>query len=227
MVTQVQLDKLHAQAIKRQGQGYFDKVAEGDQRAAGLFVRLVANDLNANGNPNLFGWLTKNANESNVEGYAEDALACNASPNDLHNVVDMIAGAGAEGANIPSAYRLSDLKERRPHNVWEAPRPLTAEELDYLGGSEDNGEVDPPAGCPMPPRDEQLDALTQFDKAYEDAGRDNRCKKGHEPLHMDNEGIAVWFGVYIGHRQQGMSHEAAVQQTKEEMYAAGLPKPKK
>ena len=126
-ISQAQLDRAIAQARVRESQGYFTRVAAGDQVAASLFVRLVAYDLNPNGFTSEYGWLSKTPGETNVDGWAEDAICANADPNDLMNVVDMVNGAGAPGASIGGA-----VKQRRPTNRWVRPQPLTDAEVAYL-----------------------------------------------------------------------------------------------
>lgn len=146
-VSQAQLNRAITQARAREAQGYFALVKQGDQRAASLFVRLVAYDLNPNGHTSDYGWLTKAPGETQVDGYAEDAICGNADFNDLANVVDLVIGAGAAGASIGGS-----VKERRPTNRWAAPQPLNAEEMDYLlSGAEPIPH--PPQGQPYP--DEQ------------------------------------------------------------------------
>lgn len=150
MITQEQLQAVVAQAKKREAQGYFARARKGDSRAGSLFVRLVAWDLNPEGKNGSWGWLSKTSGETNVEGFAEDAVVGNADPTDRLNVVDLINGAGAVGASIGGS-----VKERRAHNKWVAPKALTPEELSYLlEGGEEKPEAPPrPAIQPYP--DEQ------------------------------------------------------------------------
>lgn len=136
-----QLQRILTQARLRESQGYFARVKAGDQRAASLFARLIAFDLNASGNPEDCGWLSKSPGESQVDGYAEDAICGNADPNDLQNVIDLVNGAGAPGASLPSRLLPSDLKPRRVNNRWVKPQPLVVEETSYLLSG----------GQPMPP----------------------------------------------------------------------------
>jgi hypothetical protein len=126
-VPQEALNRAVTQAKLRESQGYFELARAGDRRAASLFVRLVADDLNPLGVPSGYGWLTKQPGETQVDGYAEDAICYGADPNDLLNVVDLVNGAGAPGASIGGS-----VKERRASNHWEAPKPLTQSELSYL-----------------------------------------------------------------------------------------------
>lgn len=138
-VSQEQLARIVAQARNRESQGYFEKVRQGDQRAASLFARLIAFDLNPSGSGADVGWLTKTPGESNVEGFAEDAICGNAHPDDLANVIDLVNGAGAKGASIGGS-----VKERRRHNQWFRPQALTAEEMLFL-------REGIPAPVPQPP----------------------------------------------------------------------------
>lgn len=133
-VSTEQLNRAVAKARELEAAGYFGLVKAGDKRAASLFARLTAYELNPTGDVDDYGWLTKNAGETNVDGYAEDAIVLGLDPMDLQNVVDLINGAGAPGASIGGA-----VKERRPHNVWVRPMPLSDADMAYLrsggGGS--------------------------------------------------------------------------------------------
>ena len=126
-VSQAQLDRAIAQARVRESHGYFDRVRAGDQRAASLFVRLVAHDLNPHGFTSEYGWLSKTPGETNVDGYAEDAICGNADSTDWANVVDLVNGAGASGASIGGS-----VKQRRFENRWVTPQPLSDADLAYL-----------------------------------------------------------------------------------------------
>lgn len=126
-ITPEQLQRAVAKAHDLKAKGYFGRVAAGDQRAASLFAKLTAYELNPTSKLTDYGWLSKSPGESNVEGYAEDAIVFGADPNDLQNVVDLVNGAGAPGASIGGG-----VKERRPHNKWVAPIPLTFDEVNYL-----------------------------------------------------------------------------------------------
>lgn len=142
MVSNEQLQRAIAQCHVRESQGYFTKVKAGDQRAASLFARLIAGDLNPAGSGSDYGWLSKQPGEANVDGYAEDAICFGADPTDLQNVVDLVNGAGAANASIGGA-----VKERRPANLWVKPQPLSQADLDYLlQGS----QPQPPAHTPYP-----------------------------------------------------------------------------
>lgn len=131
-------------------------------------------------------------------------------------IIDIINGAGGDNPSLGWNDVTQITMDSGNPGAWVQPK-------------EYGGSVPPqppqPSKCLLPPRDEQLGAFLAFDESYKEADRKNRCKQGAEPLYIDNEGIAVWLGVYIGHRQNGMSHAAAINQTREEMYAAGLPKP--
>ena len=138
-VSPQQLQRIVAQARRRETQGYFVRVRAGDQRAASLFARLIAYDLNPTGLPNDVGWLSKQPGETQVDGWAEDAVCGNADAFDLQNVVDLVNGAGAPNASIGWS-----VKERRENNKWVAPQALTSDEASYLlaGG--------PPIPIPIP-----------------------------------------------------------------------------
>ena len=121
-------------AVMRQmeGEGLFRRAAAGDQRGASLFVRLAAYRVNPSGDPNSWGWLSKSGGETNVDGYAEDALVLGAAPSNLTNVYDLVGGAGAPGARV--LYGAGPV-QRRPSNVWVKPVPLSAEEMAYIGAT--------------------------------------------------------------------------------------------
>jgi hypothetical protein len=129
--------------------GYFEKARNGDHRACGLFARLAAYSLNPSGDPGGWGCLRKTGGGANVEGYSEDAIVLGSDPNNLHNVKDIIVGAGAPGARLVGS--LDGLVNRRTSDIWERPAPLNAEQLNYLkpgatGGG--GGGIEPP---PPPP----------------------------------------------------------------------------
>jgi hypothetical protein len=129
--------------------GYFEKARNGDHRACGLFARLAAYTLNPNGDADGWGCLRKTGGGANVEGYSEDAIVLGSDPNNLHNVKDIIVGAGAPGARLVGS--LDGLVNRRTSDIWERPAPLNAEQLNYLkpgatGGG--GGGIEPP---PPPP----------------------------------------------------------------------------
>ena len=165
-ISQAQLDRAIAQARVRESQGYFTRVAAGDQVAASLFVRLVAHDLNPQGFTSEYGWLSKTPGETNVDGWAEDAICANADPNDLMNVVDMVNGAGAPGASIGGS-----VKQRRPTNRWVRPQPLTDAEVAYL--LEGSQPVPPPTPqFPYPDENTTGKAFqVRVKQAYVDANR--------------------------------------------------------
>lgn len=144
-VSQQQIDLILAQARVREMQGYFEKARSGDQRAASLFARLIAYDVNPTGTGSEVGCLSKTLGETNVDGFAEDAVCCNNAPSDLQNVLDLVNGTGAPNASIPSRVLVSDLKQRRVENLWVKPQPLSAADMGYLlsGG--------PPPLPPQPP----------------------------------------------------------------------------
>jgi hypothetical protein len=134
--------------------GYFEKARNGDHRACGLFARLAAFSLNPSGDPGGWGCLRKTGGGANVEGYSEDAIVLGSDPNNLHNVVDIIGGAGAPGARL--AGSLDGFVNRRTSDVWEAPKALTDEQMSYLkpgatggggtGGTGGGGGTQTPTG---------------------------------------------------------------------------------
>jgi hypothetical protein len=128
-------------------EGLFEKVRIGDHRAAGLFARLAAYRMNPTGDRSSFGWLRKGGG-ANVEGYSEDAIVYGDTPSDLSNVVDIVAGAGAPGARIGWMHQ-----PRRSSDVWEQPKPLTAEQMAYLGGAPPPGQSPTPDPGPSVPAD--------------------------------------------------------------------------
>lgn len=85
----------------------------------------------------------------------------------------------------------------------------------WKAGSVSGSGSQPPQDCAskFPPRNEPLAALKAFDDDYRRRGRTNRCKDGAEPLHIDNEGISVWYADYLQRRVAGKSHETAVTET--------------
>lgn len=118
-------------AQQLEAQGYFTKVATGDIKASSYFARLFAYTANPNGDPVGWGALKKGGGHE-VEGYAEDAVVFGNGPNTNFNVADLVVGAGAAGAHLPPRL---DPKERRIGvDEWERPKPLTAEQMAYLGG---------------------------------------------------------------------------------------------
>jgi hypothetical protein len=170
-----QLQRVVNAAKAREAQGFFEKVRAGDQKAASLFVRLVAYDVNPSGSGADVGWLTKSPGETQVDGWAEDAVCGNSDPNDRANVIDLVNGAGAPGASIGGS-----VKERRENNRWYRPEPLTASEMLYLR-----------AGIPAPqpptyppyPGDEVFDAIG--DQLFADYARAEHAPDG---------GMGRWFG---------------------------------
>lgn len=140
-------------------EGYFVKVAQGDTRAASLFARLVAFRMNQNGDPSKPGCLRKTGGGHNVDGYAEDAIVLNGNPSDLFNVVDLVSGAGAAGASPTWNGPLP----RRSSDVWEAPQPLSADQLSYLKGG-----AAPMPQPPRPPAPPPIKSREQFRKDFEE-----------------------------------------------------------
>jgi hypothetical protein len=128
-------------------EGYFERVREGDDRAASYFVRLAAFRMNPAGSPDGFGCLRKGGGK-NIEGYAEDALVYGANPLDFNNVVDCVAGAGARGARLGWGGPVN----RRASDTWEAPKELSREQMEYLKtGSGTNPSPTNPPSAPIPP----------------------------------------------------------------------------
>lgn len=210
-ITNELLNRAIAAARVRETQGYFARVAEGDQRAASLFVKLVACDLNPHGDTSDFGWLAKSPGESQVDGYAEDAIVFGADPSDRQNVIDLVNGAGAPDATIGGA-----VKERRANNHWVKPQALTATQLAYLTDGAPAVPVPVPAVVPwLPPgRSEALDELIWLHGFYM-ASDGLRRPKGlwrddTIPPGPDFEGIAAWYlDTYQRARMAGQSREAS------------------
>lgn len=136
---------VEAVARKLESEGFFERVRAGSDRAASYFARLVAYHCNPSGDPSLPGCLKKGGGK-NIDGYAEDAVVLNANPRDLHNVMDLVQGAGQSGASL----RPANVNPRRDVDVWEAPRPLTPQEAAELGVSLPSTPVQSPAPKPAP-----------------------------------------------------------------------------
>lgn len=150
-----------------EAQGFFQRVRQGDQKAASLFARLVAQRLNPAGIPSDFGWLSKSPGESQVEGYAEDAIVYGNDEAERENVIDLVNGAGAPGASIGGG-----VKPRRENNRWVRPVPLSDDAMLYLmeGG----------AAQPLPPPSHTPTILS-----YEALGGDEGAKKITRVLEHD------------------------------------------
>lgn len=146
-VTQDDLDRALVVAQRLEAQGFFEKARAGSQKAASLFARLTAFELNPKGDPDGFGCLSKSPGEIQVDGFAEDAIVFSNDPAELSNVVDLITGAGAAGASIPSRY---GVKARRANNVWIKPEPLSPTQLLFLrpSGQPPTPPIPPPAQYP-------------------------------------------------------------------------------
>ncbi len=130
-----ELALVHAVAAE----GYFTKAEAGDMRGASYFARLVAYRLNPAGDPRSFGWLKKGGG-SNVDGYADDAIVFGSDPNNLQNVIDVVGGSGAPGARpVWNAGEGDRGLPRRASDVWDAPRPLTVEQMNYLKAGSGGG----------------------------------------------------------------------------------------
>lgn len=154
-VPNTELERAVSAARVYEQQGYFEKVRAGDQKAASLFVKLVALDLNPKGDPTGWGWLTKSPGETQVDGFAEDAICWTNDPANRVNAVDMVNGAGAPGASIGGS-----VKERRENNKWYKPEPLTMYELAYLR----------PSGQPPTPQPPPTPAYPSYESLGGDAG---------------------------------------------------------
>ena len=132
-----------------EAEGYFARCQAAEMRGCSYFVRLVAWRANPTGDPNSWGTLTKPQGGSNVEGYADDAVALGRDAS--NNVYDLVVSSGTTAArttvNGPLPRRASDL--------WEAPKPLTQAQMDYLKpGSTplpNPGPVTPNPGTPPAP----------------------------------------------------------------------------
>jgi hypothetical protein len=127
-------------------QGYFDRCAVGDARACSYFVRLLVFQLNPGGDDSLPGALTKGGGQ-NIDGYAEDAIAINGNPSDRRNVFDLVGGTGSPGAR----FQWDGPKERREHDKWEKPRPLSPSELNYLKPGTPSQPIPPIPSTPTVP----------------------------------------------------------------------------
>lgn len=212
--------------ITMEAEGLFARVAQGDQRAASYFARLAAYRLNPTANPFSYGVLKKGGG-ANVDGYAEDSIVTNANPSDGQNVYDLVGGAGAAGAKL----QFDGPKPRRIGvDTWEAPKPLTEAEMNYLKTGVATGPIcpDPAAHVPKPPvvipdRGEMMDEARRLDafyKAPEGLQRELGLSINFGP---DWEGVGAWlFDVYMKARVSGKSREdarlayvLAIQQTSE------------
>lgn len=125
--TQTDVDRAVAMTTQLKAEGYFDRVEDGDQRAASYLARLAAYRLNPTGRPDDFGCLSKIPSETNVDGFAEDAVCFGNNPADRENVIDLVNGAGAPGASVGGG-----VKPRRENNRWVKPVALTDEQTAYL-----------------------------------------------------------------------------------------------
>lgn len=159
-VTPETLNRVIAVARGLEARGYFEKARQGDQRAASLFARLVAYGANPAGHTSDFGWLSKSPGESQVDGYAEDAIVYGNDPSDRQNVVDLVNGAGAPNASIGGS-----VKERREHNRWVKPVALTDEELRYLQSGGQPVPVPPPTPI-LKPRDQFAGEFARLNAYY-------------------------------------------------------------
>lgn len=152
-------------------QGYFDRAAAGDERAASLFARLVAYTANPMGKSFSWGWLKKTAGGTNFDGFADGAIVYGNDPADLFNVVKIVTQVGSDHAGIGDA-----VQPRRESDIWYRPQPLTPTELTYLrpnGAPEPPTPVTPPAPSFGYPDENTVGKAFQerVRKCYSDAGR--------------------------------------------------------
>lgn len=146
-----------AAAIKLRDQGFFTRAGEGDERAASYFARLVAYTVNPDGDPEGFGVLRKTGGGFNVDGYADGAIVYGSDPQDFENVIKIVTQIGTTHAGIGDA-----IQDRRPVDVWEAPKPLTLEQMRYLKPSyapDGDTPPTPPIVPPTPQPNNELIAL--------------------------------------------------------------------
>lgn len=131
-----------------ESEGYFARCQAGEMRGCSYFVRLVVYRANPNGDPNSWGALAKGGG-SNVEGYADDAVALGRDA--INNVYDLVASSGVPGArtyvNGPLPRRLGP---NPPADVWEAPRPLSQAQMDYLKPGSSPSPTPTPTPTPQP-----------------------------------------------------------------------------
>ena len=135
--------------------GFFDRVAQGDVRAASLFARLVAYTMNPGGDPTSVGFLKKTAGGFNVDGFADGAIAANGNANDFQNVIKVVTSVGVTSAGIGDA-----VQERRPTDIWFAPVPLSLAELRYLNPAYEPA-TEPAKPQPQQPQTPQNPAQSQ------------------------------------------------------------------
>jgi hypothetical protein len=199
-ITPATLNRAIAAARKLETEGFFERVREGNRKAGSLFARLVAFELNPDGHADDFGWLSKSPGETQVDGFAEDAIVYGNDPDDRENVIDLITGAGAAGASVGGG-----IKPRRENNRWVKPEPLTAEQLKFLRP----GPPPPPPRPPepiLPDRREMIEAgawLDQFYRSPEGLQRPQGLSNNGVP---DWEGVGAWlFDVYLKARVAGKS----------------------
>lgn len=190
-ITPDDLERANRVAKQLEAEGFFEKVRAGSQKAASLFARLVAFRLNPRGDESDFGCLSKSPGETQVDGFAEDAIVFSNDPSDLANVVDLVNGAGAEGANIPDTY---GTKPRRSHNRWIKPAALTETQLLFLRPS-GQPPAPPPPVKPQYPGYEELGGdeggklfTRQLARDYRSAGRpglDDDCGAWQQRVSYD------------------------------------------
>lgn len=214
MVPQSEINRAVSVARQLEAQGHFERARRGDVRAASLFARLVAYTVNPTGDPDGFGWLTKSAGETHVDGYADGAIVYGDDEDDLQNVLKIVRQVGGD-ASIGS-----DIQTRRSNNRWARPLPLTADELSYLRPGGAPVPVPTPGPVGFPPRNETLAAFEAINGHYKNKLKRHARTVDDPPLYIDNEGIAVWLQQYLLYRVQGQAHTAAVDQVLRDIDAA-------
>lgn len=204
--TQDDLAYVISVAHSLESQGYFEKARKGDQKACSLFAKLTAYTANPEGDEDGYGWLSKSPGETQVDGYAEDAVCFTNDASSLQNAVDLINGAGASGASIGGA-----IKQRRESNKWVKPQALSPADLGYLLSGGLPHPPQPPTPTPVVPgREEALDEMNYLDAYYkspEGLQRENGLSLAGKP---DFLGIAAWYlDVYQQARIHGKTREEA------------------
>lgn len=189
-IDQDTLNRAIAAAKSLEAQGYFEKARQGDQKAASLFARHTAYTLNPSGDPDDYGCLSKSPGESQVDGFAEDAICYTDDPADRQNVVDLINGAGAPNASIGGS-----VKERRENNKWVRPQALSVEQMTYLRSGGMPPQPQPPMPTQPPGREEALDELNWLHRYYQAPEGLQRPDGLWRPDlgTPDFEGIAAWY----------------------------------
>ena len=162
---------------------------------AGQFTNNVGYDCRAD-----YALIKKTGGRKCGPGFDCDKVIERAAP---YRIYDLVVSAGSHSAAPTFALEHvtgtpGDFYEPKPYN-GTAPVPVPPPVVD--------------CASKFPPRDEPLAALKAIDADYKRRGRPNRCADGVEPLHVDNEGISVWYADYLQRRVSGVSHADAVTQT--------------